>query len=115
MTEKSMPMLSDQIASIACIRQSPAIRKLLAEVASLPNTLAGLNDLTCLFERSELERRGIYLPNDFELELTVGEPGPVAADAEIEVCVGGKTRVAPFVTVKLPLVCKKITIPNPFD
>ena len=109
------PMLSDQVVSLACTRQSAALRKLLAEIEALPNTPQGLDDLVCLLEQSERERRGIYLPSDLELELTVGEIGEISADAEIEVCVGGTTQIAPFVTVKLPLVCKKIKIPNPFD
>lgn len=105
------------VMSMMCLAIHPEFVKIQRELEKLPSNSTALTLLLQLADPVELKKRGIAVPDgtEFEVTLTDKRPGDTAADAEIEVCVGGTTTVAPFVTVKLPKVCKTITIPNPFD
>jgi hypothetical protein len=107
------------LISMSCLLTHPEIKRIREEIGRLPNDSTAMDTVLNLVDVKELRRQGILFPEGTKFELTMSnvEPSGTQADAEIEVCVGGTVKVDPFglVTVKIPIVCKKLTIPNPFD
>ena len=105
------------VISMMCLANHPELVQIQNEIDKMPSDLKTLDSLLKLVDVEELRKRGILLPEgtQFEVIMSDVEPGVTQADIEIELCVGGETKVGPFISVKLPKVCKKIKIPDPFE